>query len=189
MSKILLDLEGTDKFRELVLYVSQKCETDLRFSTTKLNKILFYADFMHFSRTGKSITGQKYQKLNFGPAPRGMMPVVESMVSEAELKIAPRDYFGRSQKKPIALRSPKIEVFSSSEIAIVDEVIEAVWELTASQISSLSHGFVGWQVADLGETIPYGLAWIDDEGEFELTPEEIELIQSLQPLTDEQKSS
>lgn len=36
---------------------------------TKLNKLLFYADFLHFKRAGVSITGLCYVHLPYGPVP------------------------------------------------------------------------------------------------------------------------
>ena len=181
------DLTHTDKFREVILYISQRCETDPKFSITKLNKILFYSDFVSFGRTGKSITGQIYQKLSFGPCPRGMKPVSDAMQQSGEMAIVSRPYFGRIQKKPIALRQPQLEVLSSTEIALIDEIIEAAWTLTASQISDASHGFIGWQIANIGETIPYGLAWVDEEPEF--TEQEMEEISSIEPLPHEKKKT
>ena len=36
---------------------------------TKLNKLLFYADFKHFKEYAVSITGARYARIPFGPAP------------------------------------------------------------------------------------------------------------------------
>mgnify|MGYP002508221313 CR=1 FL=1 len=36
---------------------------------TKLNKLMFYADFNHYRKTGQSISGLQYRALNFGPVP------------------------------------------------------------------------------------------------------------------------
>ena len=48
------------KLKELVLYIAQKSEDDPSFGATKLNKILFAADFYFFGQTGRSITGASY---------------------------------------------------------------------------------------------------------------------------------
>jgi len=183
---IITDLTLVNKkFREVILYISRKCETDPKFSMTKLNKILFYSDFIHYARTGSSITGQQYQKLEFGPAPRAMKPICDQMEASRELAITPREYYGLIQNKPIALREPEIDVLSAREISIIDSVIEKVWRFSANQISSISHGFIGWQIADIGETIPYGLAWIETEPEF--SEEERRAIAESKPLTLDEK--
>lgn len=54
-------LEGTDKLRELVLYVCTASEGDESFGSVKLNKLLFYSDFLSYLQHGIPITGQEYQ--------------------------------------------------------------------------------------------------------------------------------
>lgn len=144
-----------ERFRELLLYVARETEADLRCGRTKLYKILFYADFWAFSKLGHSISGQEYQKLPNGPAPRQALPVIEAMVREGHCAWAQRDYFGRAQQKLLALREPDLSLFSGEEIAIVQDVIRMLWQLDASAVSDLSHRFIGWQLAGDGETIPY----------------------------------
>src|SRR3989337_1094906 len=58
-----------DKFRELIIYVANKCEGDIYFGATKLNKILFYSDFVAYYLHGKPITGAEYKALEWGPVP------------------------------------------------------------------------------------------------------------------------
>ena len=41
---------ATDKFRELILYIAQESEGDPNFGATKLNKILFFCDFLGLPR-------------------------------------------------------------------------------------------------------------------------------------------
>ena len=48
---------NAEKFRELLVYVSKKCEDDPTFGAVKLNKILYYADFAAYRQGGKPITG------------------------------------------------------------------------------------------------------------------------------------
>ena len=51
------------------LYIAEKCLDDPDFTVTRLNKILFWADFRSFAQYGKSITGARYKALEHGPAP------------------------------------------------------------------------------------------------------------------------
>lgn len=185
MTRYNFDLSKPDKFREAIIYISRKSELDPKFSVTKLNKILFFSDFVFFGQHGKSITGQKYSKLERGPVPKAMMPVSKEMEADGDLIIREGTYYGYPQKKPIALRDPHLEVFLAIEIAMIDSVIEQFWRFTAKEISGASHGFIGWQIADFKETIPYGLAWIDEDPEF--SDAEIEAILKVKPLSDQEK--
>jgi hypothetical protein len=143
------------RFRELVLYVARETEADPKCGKTKLYKILFYSDFWAFQKLGHSISGQEYHKLKNGPAPRQAFPVISEMVQSEECAWADREYFGRSQKKLLALREPNLSDFTGEEVAIVQDVIRMLWRFDATEVSDLSHRFVGWQLAEEGETIPY----------------------------------
>lgn len=155
-----LDETSTKKFKELILYISWKSETDESFGAIKLNKILFFADFMAYARYGKSISGQEYQKLLHGPAPRRLVPVRRELEESGDLAIRIHNFFGQSQKKTFALRMAELGLFSPDEIALVDEVIEECQKWNGKDVSDVSHNFVGWRVVGKGETIPYKTALI-----------------------------
>ena len=67
------------KLRELILLIARSSERDEHFGATKLNKILFYSDFWAYRKLGRSITGEVYRKLEHGPAPKRLLPVVRRM--------------------------------------------------------------------------------------------------------------
>ncbi|MCI0345318.1 MAG: SocA family protein [Chloroflexi bacterium] len=161
------------KFRELVLYVAKLTEGDPRCGRTKLNKILFYADFGAYRRFGRSISGQKYFKREFGPVPGGLPGTVDAMVEARECAWASRDHYGRTLQKLVALREPDLSVFDAAEVDVVRQVVEELWERNATEVSDLSHRFVGWQAAGMGDEIPYNTVLIgplrplsDDEVEW-----------------------
>src|SRR5688572_25053103 len=110
---------STEKFKELILYVAQKSETDPNFGAIKLNKILFYADFRAFQERGESITGQTYFKLPFGPAPKAMKPVLTQMLAEGLCIEAHRRVHSKVQKRVVAGRDANVEVFDGKEVALV----------------------------------------------------------------------
>src|SRR4030042_4658500 len=107
-----------DKFRELVLYVAQKCADDPRFGATKLNKILFFADFLAYAKYGEPITNAAYIKLPYGPGAKPMAPVREEMLENHEIAIERRERYGRSQERIVPLRKPDLSGFTATEIAL-----------------------------------------------------------------------
>ena len=143
------------RLREMVLYICQRSEGDEAFGSVKLNKILFYSDFARYGVDGSSVTGQEYQRLKNGPAPRAMKPLLDEMTAVGELVIAQRSYYGRPQKRPVALREAELSEFSAWDIAIVDKMISRFWCMNAAQISDESHKLPAWELAEEGETIPY----------------------------------
>jgi hypothetical protein len=151
------------KFRELVLYIAHKSEGDPRFDAVKLNKLLYYSDFNAYRRLGRPITNATYQKLSEGPAPKEMLPQRRIMLDKGDITIEHRPYFNGVQQRLVALRPPQKGLFNAEELAIADEMIEAMWHMTASEASAFAQRELGWLAARPGEEIPYQTAWLSSE--------------------------
>ena len=132
-----------EKFRELVLYIAAQCEEHPFFGATKLNKILFFSDFIAYERLGAPITGAEYVALEYGPGPRRWVPIRQDMLLDGEIEIR----LTGSQQRVVARRSPDLETFSPGEREVVDMVITALEYQDAESVSALSHRFLGWQAA------------------------------------------
>ena len=163
--------KNNKKLQELILYISMKSEGDERFGKVKLNKLLFFSDFRAFLYHGKSITGQDYQALQQGPAPKSMLPVLNAMEALGEIAVREKEYHGYNQQRVFAIRPPDIDAFDPKEIALIDEVITKHWGHTGKDISDKSHDFIGWALAKPGEIIPYSVVMV---GTRELTARERE---------------
>jgi hypothetical protein len=153
---------GRQRFRELIVYVSERCAADPHFGSVKLNKILFYSDFRAFERLGEPITGVAYFALQEGPAPHILRPVRRELEKEGAIEIEDRPIGNYSQLRTIARREADLDLFTKGELAIVDEVIEELWNKTASQVSLESHG-VAWRTRVLEGFIPYEAVFYSDE--------------------------
>jgi uncharacterized phage-associated protein len=152
-----------NKFRELVVYVAKKSEDDPHFGALKLNKILYYADFIAYRRRGQPITGATYQKLQQGPAPKQLLKERDVLVDAGEITIEARERFTKVQQRVVAKRQPKTSHFDPDELDIVDEVIEELWQKNGREVSELSHKEAGWRAVGLGQKIPYETAWISND--------------------------
>lgn len=150
-----------EKLRELILYLALKSEGDESFGAIKLNKLLFYIDFMAFRDLGHSVTGEEYQHLELGPAPRGLKPTLETLKAEGSAAEQQRKVHGYPQRRVFALREPVLSLFTGDEIALVDHVLESMRHMNATEASELTHHFIGWEVTDMYETIPYETVFID----------------------------
>ena len=148
------------KLAELILLVCARSQQDSKFGAIKLNKLLFHSDFSAYLTFGKAITGEEYFKLPQGPAPKRFLPVAERMKEKGDLAYMEVAYYGRKQKKPIALRQPDLSIFTPQEIDLVHKIILKYWNVSAFEISERSHGFLGWMAARDKETIPYSTALV-----------------------------
>lgn len=146
-----------DKFKELVLYIAQKSVDDSTYGAVKLNKLLFFSDFLAYANLGESITGATYQKLQHGPCARALLPVQGELIAKNEAVVVPVGVSGNfTQKRLVALRAPDLTLFKPDEIALVDSVIEQLKGATATKVSRFSHRWsLGWKAASIGEDVPY----------------------------------
>ena len=144
-----------EKLRELILYVSTLSEYDPNFGATKLNKLLFYTDFLAYQKFGSAITGQEYQALPQGPAPKRLKPIIERMKRAGDLRqvrrksgsVRANTTCSDSDRRSLEVHRPR----SGPDYWRV----QRFWNWNATQISTESHFFLGWQLGIRGETIPY----------------------------------
>lgn len=150
-----------DKLKELALYISARCEHLRRFGATKLNKVLFYADFAAFKRRGRPITGADYQRLPHGPAPVRMLPIQQQLQQEGRAVVRTRPVTQGGpwvENRLIALAPADLSVFEPEEIALVEEVIEVFKHSTAATMSDMTHSLPGWLFSNDQAVIPYSTA-------------------------------
>ena len=145
-----------EKFRELALYIVAKCVDDPTFGATKLAKILCWSDFLMYGYHGRAITGATYLRYPFGPYPEQLPQAEDELIGSGDAEPYEAPYFTRVQRRLRAKRRANLSIFGGEEIALVDEVIQALSGLNASEVSELSHQqLVGWQLATPFEEIPY----------------------------------
>jgi hypothetical protein len=156
-----------EKFRGLILYAADqaRAKRDQYFGAVKLNKILFYSDFIMFQRYGVPITGATYQKLREGPAPKELLVQRRILIGEGDADLKPTQVFNYVQRRliPTAKTIDPTNWFKSEEIVVIDEVIKELKGMTAAQVSGLSHREGGWMMAKEGEPIPYEAALLEPD--------------------------
>lgn len=151
-----------DKFKELVVYIAERTADDSSFGDTKLNKALAFSDFLAFAYFGEPITGASYQKLQFGPAARKLLPLRRELIRENAVKVETRGGYVKS-RITVAKRAPDTSLFSQDELDLVDEVLDALSSHSAESVSELSHRFfAGWNIVDPYEDIPYETVFISN---------------------------
>ncbi len=147
--------EKMKKYRETIKYIAYRSIDDRNFGRTKLNKILFYCDFLAYRNLGKSITDDGYIKQTHGPVPTHVKKMANSLIGDREIKEINTPTGNFIQKRLVTLTECNLDVFTPQEISLIDSVIEVLWDETAKAVSELSHQFIGWQMMEIGENIPY----------------------------------
>lgn len=125
---------------------------------TKLNKLLFYADFKHFKDYTVSLTGARYVHLQYGPVPRNYEFYFAELISEQKLDIEELEIGQYVGENFISRSEPDMSVFLDSEIKALAEVKEYFKDFNSSGIRDFSHKERGYSETQPGKVISYQYA-------------------------------
>lgn len=164
-----------ERLRELIIYVSEKCQGDTCFGAIMLNKILFFSDFLAYSHYGEPITGVEYRALPNGPAPLRLVQNRKLLIDNGDIELISIPYPRGTQQRVVPIRTHKSSFFTDRELKLVDAVIAQLRGTPADAVSEISHG-PSWRSAMAsGELIPYETAFVSSG---KPTKEDIEWAQS-----------
>lgn len=129
-----------DKAKQIVLFFADLCKP----FTTKMNKLLFYSDFLHYKRFGCSITGLNYIAIDKGPVPKKYSTLYDQseVICKKEV-IFPNGYSGE-QLIPKEDSIFNQEIFSESELLILREVGAKFKDISTNDIVETSHQEEAW---------------------------------------------
>jgi putative zinc finger/helix-turn-helix YgiT family protein len=146
-----LDLE---KLYNLILFLAKTGVVK-----TKLNKLLFYADFKHFKEFGVSITGLRYAHLPYGPVPDNYEMYYASMYSRRLIEsVEDINQEGFVIETIKAIEEPNLNIFSGGELQVIASVMEYFKDHKAKEIRDFSHEEKGYKQTKNGDIISYGFA-------------------------------
>lgn len=133
-----------EKFTEMVVYFSGKLSP----FKTKMNKLLFYSDFLMFKQSCFSISGVRYNAINMGPVPNNFQSIFEYLANKGEIDIYttefPSGYTGE-QFKARKDRKFNAELFTESELETLERVATVFKETSTIDIIELSHLEEAWK--------------------------------------------
>lgn len=151
------------KFKQVFLYILNKCAQKPNVWKTVLNKLLYFSDFNYFEKYMESITWVEYAKLPKWPAPKIMDTILPIMEQEQIIRQIEVPYFHYTQQKIIPLVTPDMNVLSAIEIAEIDAVINNYSDKSADRLSERSHNDMPYKATkNIWDTISYGLVTYRD---------------------------
>lgn len=139
-----------NRLKNLMLYV---LENSKEVWCTKMNKLLFYIDFLAYRENGMAISGLSYKAIDFGPVPE-RWNVVYSEFDEIHQELrSVGDFVGSILT---AMAKADMVLFSEAEIKVIEQVCTRFNNLSSRELSRLSHEEQAWiDHHDRHESIPF----------------------------------
>ncbi len=148
-----------EKFKQVLLYVLERCAGKPNIGETVLHKLLYFIDFNYYEMYEQQLTGATYIKNKYGPTPVEFIKIIEKMKDSQEIRIIKDKYYGYPQKRYLPLRKADLTKLKASEKEIIDQVINQLSDKTATEISEYSHEDVPWKATKNREAIDYELVF------------------------------
>lgn len=134
-------LLNLDKVFQVISYFSEQTEL----FKTKLNKLLFYSDFLVYQIIGQSMTGLKYKALPYGPVPSNFEKLYLKLQDDKKIEITEVGFengnFGEVIKP---LFKFDLNSFTQIELNVLNAVIVRFKGMTSKQVADLSHEELAW---------------------------------------------
>lgn len=132
-----------NKFKEMVVYFTEQ----LKPWKTQLNKLLFYADFLNYKRTGFSISGVRYRAINMGPVPNNFNSIFEYIAEKDYVDVWYTVFSNGSigeQFKPRANHKFDKSLFDEHELNALREVANKFKGIKTANVIDISHKEKAW---------------------------------------------
>lgn len=114
---------------------------------TKLNKLLFYADFSMYKQSGYSISGVQYRAIPMGPVPNNFNSIFEYLANNNDVDIYYTSFENGGtgeQFKPNPDRSFNADLFSEDELLVLETIAKRFNSTTTNEIIEISHKEKAW---------------------------------------------
>jgi transcriptional regulator with XRE-family HTH domain len=153
--RISVPQKNLQKFEEVLLYILNKVGAKQNIGETVIYKLLYFMDFDFYEKYEEQLIGATYQKNKYGPTPIEFTKIVEQMIAHEEIMKVKSEYFNYPQAKYLPLRTPNLAKLTATEVEVIDDVLNRLSDMNASQISAYSHGDVPWATTTDGDAIEY----------------------------------
>lgn len=147
------------KFKNVLLYILERCAGKPNVGETVLYKLLYFSDFNYYELYEEHLTGANYRKLPFGPVPQNLDAIINQMIDANQVQRIKSEYHGYPQTRYLPLEKADLTALKASEKEIMDRVIEQMSDWSASAVSNYAHKDIPWMASKEGEEINYELVF------------------------------
>lgn len=142
-----------EKYINALLFFVENCN-NAYLGKTKLNKLFYYLDFIYYRDNKKSVTGDVYTCLNYGPVPQDIDEIISMAKKEGWITV--REVCLDTRK--VEFKSNKnydLGVFNKKEIELLNNICNEFKNVKTSEIVDQTHLEAPWFYAEMYDEIDY----------------------------------
>lgn len=148
---------NNDKYKNAILYFITYCNNKY-LGKTKLNKLLYYLDFVSFRDNSQAVTLDNYYHLDFGPVPQHIDQILIEMKESDSIDATDVPFKDGHKSEFRAIKKPDLSVFSNYEKILLSAISTelALWQ--TQKIVDQTHLEAPWLYSEPYEQVDYGYA-------------------------------
>lgn len=127
-----------NRLKNIILYLLNQCGETFY---TKMNKLLFYVDFLSYRERGMAMTGLAYRAIDYGPVPEHWNRIYSQFDEINEETRIINDFEGNVL---VTSCHADTTLFSKEEVDIMQAVCNRFKESSSRDISATSHEEKAW---------------------------------------------
>ncbi len=131
------------KYQNSILYFIKYCNNQY-LGATKLNKLIYYLDFISYRDRKQNVTGDKYIHMDYGPVGSGVNEVLGDLQKEGKIHIERVPYGENGTFNYAALSDPDMDVFDSYEKKLLDNICKEFILWSTDKIVDQTHLEAPW---------------------------------------------
>lgn len=127
----------------LVAFIS-KCNQEFN-DRLKMNKLLFYTDFLNYKLFGYSVTGLSYRAIDYGPVPTFYDNIYTYFENEGVIESKwIKDGNGAAKETFVAHAAFDEKLFTETEKLIMETLADVFKDTSSWDLVDISHKEIGW---------------------------------------------
>ncbi|MEA2092439.1 MAG: Panacea domain-containing protein [Patescibacteria group bacterium] len=142
------------KYKNAILYFIKYCNNQY-LGDTKLNKLLYYLDFINYRDRKKSVTGDFYVHNHYGPTPANLSSILSEMRDSKEIEVA-EEAFRDSHATSFTIKKNLNErIFTSKEKELLKFICSEFLDWSTDKIVEQTHLEAPWFYSKPFEKVDY----------------------------------
>jgi len=129
-----------EKLHQMILFFLDNAQFSV-----KLNKLLFYSDFLCYKRSGYSISGFKYAAIDRGPVVDNYAFLFDYMKNKDMLETTEVEINNEIYERFVDNSNFNPEFFNQTELTALEEVKFKFASRPTKELMKLSHDELGWE--------------------------------------------
>jgi len=150
MSKV-----NVEKYKNVILYFFANCNNS-HLGKTKLNKLLYYLDFISYRDNGVSVTGDTYIHEDYGPIPVTVDEILASLKKEKKIEVDFDASYKRSGKYTFRNKAnfnPKI--YNTYEKTLLKKISKFFYPWSTDKIITQTHLEAPWFYSKIYDIVDF----------------------------------